>query len=67
MESEEREVEETHPDEPRGNGETQSEPYAPAQRDDKPRPPEPKPADESEEQAQRATDDGMSKRTEGRA
>ena len=67
MESEERKIGETHPDEPRGNGETTSEPSEPAQRDDKPRPAESKPSDESEEQAQRATDDGMSKRTEGRA
>lgn len=67
MESDERKIGETHPDEPSGNGETTSEPYEPAQRDDKPRPAESKPSDESEEQAQRATDDGMSKRTEGRA
>ena len=36
MESEEREAEETHPDEPRGNGETTSEPYEPQRDDPKP-------------------------------
>ena len=62
MESEGQEAAETHPDEPTGNGETPSEPHQPNQRDDQPRRPEPKPTDEAEEQAQRATDDGMDKR-----
>ena len=43
MESEEREAEETHPDEPSGNGEPPSEPYESDQPDDKLPPPESKP------------------------
>ena len=65
MESEEHDAEETHPDEPSGNGEPPTEPYEPDQRDNPPpdESAEPKPAEELDEQAQRATDDGMSKRT----
>ena len=60
MESEEREAEETHPDEPSGNGQTPSEPYEP-ERDN----PTPDESTESEgpedpdDRAQKATDDGM--------
>jgi hypothetical protein len=68
VESEEREAEETHPDEPTGNGELPAEPYEPDQRDDAPpsdESTESKPAEEHNEQAaQRASDDGMSKRPE---
>lgn len=69
VESEEREAEETHPDEPSGNGETPAEPYEPDRQDD------PAPLEESDEskraqdpddRAQGATDDGMSQRTERR-
>lgn len=42
--SEEREAEETHPDEPSGNGEPPSEPYESDQPDDKLPPPESKPS-----------------------
>ena len=66
MESDEREAEETHPDEPSGNGEPPSETYEPDQRDD-PLPreesAESKRAEDPDDQAQKATDDGTSKRT----
>jgi hypothetical protein len=65
VESEEREAEETHPDEPSGNGEPPSEPYEP-QRDD-PIPDESaesKRAEDPDDRAQKATDDGMPKRTQ---
>jgi hypothetical protein len=65
VESEEREAEETHPDEPSGNGESLSEPYEP-QRDD-PIPDESaesKRAEDPDDRAQKATDDGMPKRTQ---
>jgi hypothetical protein len=67
MESEEREAEEPHPDEPRGNGETPSEPYEP-QRDD-PIPDESaesKRAEDPDDRQQKATDDGMAQRTQRR-
>lgn len=65
MESEEREAEETHPDEPSGNGETPSEPYEPQR--DNPIPDEStesKRAEDPDDRAQKATDDGMPKRTQ---
>ena len=63
MESEEREAEETHPDEPTGNGER----YEP-QRDD-PIPDESaesKRAEDPDDRQQKATDDGMAQRTQRR-
>ena len=65
MESEERDVGETLPGEPSGNGETASEPYEP-QRDD-PAPDESaesKHAEDPDDREQKATDDGMAKRTQ---
>lgn len=65
MESEEREAEETHPDEPSGNGETASEPYEPQR--DNPIPDEStesKRPEDPDDRAQKATDDGMPKRTQ---
>ena len=64
MESEEREAGETHPDEPSGNGETPSEPHEPQR--DNPVPEESaesKRAEDPDDRAQKATDDGMTKRT----
>jgi hypothetical protein len=64
VESEEREAEETHPDEPSGNGETPTERYEPDQRDDVPSGDEPAESEPGENPGeQRATDDGMSGRT----
>lgn len=65
MESEEREAEETHPDEPSGNGEPPSETYE-SERDD-PIPDESaesKRAEDPDDRAHKATDDGMDKRTQ---
>lgn len=64
MESEESEAEETHPDEPSGNGEPPSEPYEPKRDDPVPdESAESKRAEDPDDQAQNATDDGMAKRT----
>lgn len=67
VESEEREAEEPHPDEPSGNGEATTEPYEPDQRDEALFPDESaesKRAEDPDDRAQKATDDGMSKRTQ---
>jgi len=63
VKSEQREAEETHPDEPRGNGEPPSEPYEPQR--DHPIPnesAESKRAEDPDDRAQKATDEGMPKR-----
>jgi hypothetical protein len=65
VESEKREAEETHPGEPSGNGETQSEPYEPERDDPIPEEStESKRAEDPDDRAQKATDDGMPKRTQ---
>jgi hypothetical protein len=67
VEFEEREAEETHPDEPSGNGEPPTEPYEPQRADASPdKSAESKPTDDSDEQAERASDDGMARRTHRR-
>jgi hypothetical protein len=67
VESEEREAEETHPDEPSGNGESPSEPYEPQSDDRIPdESAESKRGEDSDDQAQKATDDGMPTRTQRR-
>ena len=67
MESEERrQAEDTHPDEPSGDGEPPSEPYEPEREDVPDEPTESKRAEDSEDRGQEATDDGMGKRTQPR-
>lgn len=67
MESEERrEAEDTHPDEPSGNGEIPSEPYEPEREDVPDEPIESEDAEDPEDRAQEATDDGMGTRTRRR-
>ena len=67
MDSEERrEPETTHPDEPSGNGEIPSEPYEPEREGVADEPAESERAEDSEDRAQEATDDGMAKRTQPR-
>jgi hypothetical protein len=65
VESEEREAEGTHPDEPGGNGEPPSEAYEPERDDPMPdESAESKRAEDPDDRAQEATDDGMAKRTQ---
>jgi hypothetical protein len=65
VKSEEREAERTHPDEPGGNGEPPSERYEPGRDDPIPEESgESKRAEDPDDRAQKATDDGMPKRTQ---
>jgi hypothetical protein len=65
VESEEREAEETHPDEPSGSGESLSEPYESQRNDPIPdESAESKRAEDPDDQAQKATDGGMPRRTQ---
>ena len=68
LESDERrEAEDTHPDEPGGNGETASEPYEPEREDVPDETADSKRAeDDPDNRAQEASDDGMGKRTQPR-
>ena len=65
MGSEEREAEETHPDEPGGDGHMPTERYEPERADPVPdESAESERAEDADDRTEKATDDGMTKRTQ---